>query len=210
MDDERIALFSEAIRERGVGVVGRLDVTITANDCWWIYKILSSLKDNPTVLEFAGGAGTSTSCAKEALCDKPVDFYTIESDTSLYDDLQSIINGWGILLPGAADDLLDEIPDQLDALILDAYHHYSCAQWYITNLWPRVVPGGYCMIHDMFYRSDLGDEYKTVLTSLDLIKWNIVHQTKDESPTPSGWSYPTGYPSGIQNSLLIIRRTDAN
>ena len=53
------------------------------------------------------------------------------------------------------------LPDKVDLLFMDSDHSYAFAQWYIANLFPRVVEGGLIHAHDVLrygVRPHLGDE----------------------------------------------------
>ena len=51
--------------------------------------------------------------------------------------------------------------DEVDLLFMDSDHSYAFAQWYISNLYPKVVEGGLIHAHDVLgygVRPHLGDE----------------------------------------------------
>jgi len=52
------------------------------------------------------------------------------------------------------------LPDKVNLLFMDSDHSYAFAQWYIANLYPRVVEGGLIHAHDVLrygVRPHLGD-----------------------------------------------------
>ena len=172
----------------GMGMHTGTNITYTPHDCQVMFDIIQKATIEPgcRIFEFAGGGGMSATCIRQAMY-QPAEFTTVEVEEHKWDVLEAYLKGWGNLIKGDIRDQLDEVPEEIDVLVIDADHSKECANWYMDNLLPRVVSGGYCILHDMCDLPGHDDEYFTVLTRLSLDEWEVIDRTYFDEPCYPDW-----------------------
>lgn len=144
LDDVEAELTYLLIRERRPATV----VEISPFRGWSTTWILHALRDN--------GAGELVS-------------YDLVDDSLRFVPAE-LAERWR-LVTGDVRRRLDEIPEAIDYLFLDSDHRRAFAEWYIAELFPRLVPGAGVSIHDVFHGRAPGrgsGEARVVLDWLEL------------------------------------------
>lgn len=209
LDGSLEEVMSRYVTER-IGGDGYQSVTVTAVDCDRLYTYLAAyLKAVPgaTVFEFAAGHGITTCIVLKAIHDfgRTAKLITSELRPGLHEPLLSALpNEMFSLIRGDLRKHLEEVPDRIDFLIIDADHTSECAEWYVEALMSRVAGGGMCFLHDMSLRPNHWRETLTVMGNLQMLCFQVLHHP-DENIASIGWEMrnPASFTSG-----MVLRRQD--
>jgi predicted O-methyltransferase YrrM len=108
-------------------------------------------------LEFGGSYGGSV-CVNLAALEKngePYKYVVSEKDPETFKQCVANVTRFAqehnYKVPefvGAIEDNLDKVPEKLDYVFIDTNHDLENCQWYIKNIFPRLVDGALVQIHD--------------------------------------------------------------
>jgi len=135
---------------------------------------LAFLLEKGTILELGTSLGIGT-CSL-ALPNPSNHVYSFESNLDVVQIAKGTFEKWGVknveIVVGNIDDtlpaFLEDMPDPIDIVYIDANHTYGATVRYFELLWPRIKPDGAIIIDDIRWSKDMWKAWAFITSKSDM------------------------------------------